>query len=244
MIERATLGAHDVSFQYNRAFQLGPLSLELIPGTVTALLGPNGAGKTTLMRLFAGFLKPDSGTVRIDGQPVSMDRLRRVVAFAPTEPGFPTAASILDLLRLRAGSLKCSWENAANSLNRVLARPLSANPASLSRGQRLQLTMALTLMGQPRIVIADEPWSGLDPVAQETMHARLGEQVSHAAVLVSSHDLHQLPLVANRFVFLHRGRIQLVGTLVELAQLVECDSKDATGVLRAAWEFAEKESAE
>lgn len=228
----ATLRAEGLAFHYRRGFHLGPVTLEVPVGEVVALIGPNGAGKTTLLRLLAGLLHPRQGKVLLSGLPATRRRLQQVVAFAPTDPAFPARVTVGELLRFRAHHLGVPWEPAAQALEETLGRPLTVYPHRLSRGQRLQVVLALTLLGSPAAILADEPWAGLDPLAQDAVLERLARERQQAAVLVSSHDLGHLAQVAQRFAFLHEGQLRFCGTLEEVAEAVGGRAEPAEALKR------------
>ncbi len=221
-----TLAAEGVSYAYGRRFRLGPVSFSLAPGELVALIGPNGAGKTTLLRVLAGLLFASEGRISWDGKAAPARLLRRTVALTPTEPAFPTRSTVGELLRLRARHLGCPWAPAAEKLQAALGCPLDAPPHRLSRGQRLQVALALALLGDPPVILADEPWSGLDPLALELLRQRSAA----AAVLVSSHDLHNLATVAHRFVVLHEGTVRFAGSLADILEAT--GETDGTGALK------------
>lgn len=214
-----TLAAKGVTFSYRKGFHLGPVDLDLDPGRVVALVGKNGAGKTTLLRLLAGLLPPRQGQMQLAGNDASQTRLRQEVALAPTEPAFPPRATVLDLLRLRCHHQGVDEKKSAKELEVSLGRPLSTFPYRLSRGQRMQLALHLAFLGDPPVMLADEPWSGLDPLAQDGTLKLLAKRGERAAVLISSHDLGNLAEVAHEFVFLHGGTVRFRGTLAEAAEI-------------------------
>lgn len=214
-----TLAAKGVTFSYRKGFQLGPIELDLAPGRIVALVGKNGAGKTTLLRLLAGLLPPRQGQVQLAGNSASQTRLRQEVALAPTEPAFPPRAKVQDLLRLRCHHLGVDEKESARELEVLLGRALSTFPSRLSRGQRLQVALHLAFLGDPPVVLADEPWSGLDPLAQDETLKLLAERGKRAAVLISSHDLGNLAEVAHEFVFLHGGTVRFRGPLAAAAEI-------------------------
>ncbi len=224
-------------FRYPGGWGLGPLDLELPSGCVTALVGPNGAGKTTLMRTLAGLLVPDSGTIALNGCRVA-DRwsLARRVVFTASEPAFPRGSRVDDLATLRA-HLRGFREEARKALlerlSERLGRPLDVDPHTLSRGQRLTLTLELAFAGLPRFVLLDEPWAGLDPLAVDRLFAQMRRLAEEGvAVLISSHDLFALPSVADRFLFLVGGCIRAAGTLEELRGDGPCPGLGGPDVLR------------
>ncbi len=231
------LEASDIRFRYPGGWQLGPVDLAVRRGEVTALVGPNGAGKTTVMRILAGLIVPDSGLLRLDGDPVTDRwRLARRVALTASEPAFPRGCRVRELARLRLHSLRLDGAEAEAFLRDLasrVGRPLTTRPHALSRGQRLTLALELALAGKPEVVVSDEPWAGLDPLAAERLLERLEALAARGAmVMVSSHDLLALPLVARRFVFLVGGRVRAAGTLEELRSLSPCPDGEPPEVLR------------
>jgi ABC-2 type transport system ATP-binding protein len=235
------LSAQGLTFAFRRGFALGPLEICLRKGEVIALLGPNGAGKTTLLRLLAGLLQPRDGGIFLNGSAARAAQLRRWVAYAPTEPAFPPQATVSELLRLRARTLQVPWEEAEQRLAAILQRPLHIFPTRLSRGQRLQVALTAALLGDPPVILVDEPWAGLDPLARQKVIESLAQLGREAAVLISSHDLHLLPAVAQRFVFIHRGKIQAQGSAAQLATRVGREGQAIAEVLLAVWqEMVEK----
>jgi len=233
----AGIAARGICFRHAGGWSLGPVDMVAPAGTVTALIGPNGAGKTTLLRVLAGLLRPAAGEVMLDGSgEVDRERLARQVAFAPTEPAFPDGTTAADLLHLRGNLCRCDraeLEATKERLRALLGQPLTVRPSRLSRGQRLHLALGLTLLGGPRFIVADEPWSGLDPMAMEEVLSTLGERArAGAAVVVSSHDLYQLPLIATRYLFLVGGRVQVAGNLDELRNLAASPSDEPAAVLK------------
>lgn len=213
MLRKAT----DLQFRYGQGFRLGPLDAELVPGAVTALIGPNGAGKTTLMRLFAGFLLPTGGQLCAgDGQNLTRWQLLREVAYIPADPVFPLGATVLALARWAARQAGWSGDSLGRFLHKLastLQRPLGLVPGALSRGQRVLLAFELAMARPKPVIVADEPWASLDPMARlriiQALHecARAGR-----TVLVSSHDLFAIPTIADRYVFLANGHVRWQGS--------------------------------
>jgi len=234
---RQAIEARGVTFRYPNGWTLGPVDLVAPRAMVTALIGPNGAGKTTLLRILGGLVRPFSGACLLDGKEVA-DRweLARRVALAPTEPAFPTSTTVADVLKLRADTVhvpKAEVTAAERQLEHRLGCSLCRRPSTLSRGQRLQCSITLALLGSPEFVLADEPWSGLDPLAMDEVLGRLKEvSRAGASVVVSSHDLHQLPVIADRFVVLVGGRVRAAGSLEEIQPLVGGSLTDPTLILK------------
>ena len=190
------------------------------PGTVTGFLGPNGAGKSTTMRALVGLTIPTSGSALIDGKPYS----------AMGNPGLRVGV-LLDASAQHAGrtgreTLMLSARVLGVPLSRVdelLERVQLAGPASkklvgnYSLGMRQRLGIAHALLGDPGILILDEPANGLDPEGIRWMRGLLRDFAdAGGVVLLSSHLLSEVEAIADRLVFVSRGQIQLDGTKEEL----------------------------
>ncbi len=190
------------------------------PGTVTGFLGPNGAGKSTTMRALVGLTIPTSGTALIDGKPYS----------AMGNPGLRVGV-LLDASAQHAGrtgreTLMLSARVLGVPLSRVdelLERVQLAGPASKKRvgdyslGMRQRLGIAHALLGDPGILILDEPANGLDPEGIRWMRGLLRDFAdAGGVVLLSSHLLSEVEAIADRLVIVSRGQVQLNGTKEEL----------------------------
>ena len=217
----APIEIRGLRFRYRGGFSLAIDDLVLQPGQVTALVGPNGAGKTTLLRLLAGLLAPAEGTLVSGGRPLAdLVRSGRLLLFLDT---FPPASSLhplrwMDLL----GSLRgrrpgrdeaLAWleEHGAGDVAR---RPFS----KMSSGQRRRAILAVLAWGDPAVVLLDEPLVNLDPRAVAEWRERIARLAAGGrVVLVSSHILSELELVASTYVFMESGRITGTRTREELA---------------------------
>jgi ABC-2 type transport system ATP-binding protein len=214
-----------VSQRFRSTTALDDVSLRLQPG-VTGLLGPNGAGKTTLLRVGATVLAPDSGQVRLLGHDIAplsaRTEVRRRLGYLPQELGFPrgfTAFGFVDYMAV----LK-EWDDkparhaeVRRVLNEVgLGDVTTKKIRRLSGGMRRRLGMAQALLGNPELLILDEPTTGLDPEQRANLRAILSGLGQRATILVSTHQTEDVAALCDRVVVMDAGRIMFDGPVVEL----------------------------
>lgn len=197
------------------------VNLHIQKGTVYGFLGPNGAGKSTTMKMFLGLTKPTGGTFSIDGKTYPHDRmeiLREIGSFieSPAFYGNLTGEENLDIVRTVLGLPKSAVADALELVGLTEHRRRLAKKYSLGMKQRLGLAGAL--IGRPPILILDEPTNGLDPVGIHeirTLIRSLPRQFD-CTVLVSSHLLSEVELMADHVGILNHGRLLFEGTLDDL----------------------------
>jgi len=194
-------------------FQLGPLDLDLEPGTVLALVGPNGAGKTTTLNCMAGLIVPDEGGTEVYGSPVHPTRteFRRDVGYVGEENGFFQGWNARRNLDFMA-KLMPGWSNdRARRLSERFGLPLDKPVNKLSRGNRTKLALVAALAHGPRLLLLDEPTSGLDPVVRAEVLDVLWEITEDGdhAVLYSTHVLSDINRLADELIFLRDGQLVL-----------------------------------
>ena len=212
-----TVRVSHVTRRYGSVAVLDDVSFDLSPG-ITALLGPNGAGKTTLLGLLSTASRADAGEItvlgrRADGPLAERTEIRRRLGFLPQEVRFPagmTAFGFLDYIAV----LK-EWDNTAarhGEVRRVLGvvglddRP-TIKVRKLSGGQRRRLAFAQALIGDPDLLILDEPTTGLDPEQRATFRATLSERARHGTVLLATHQTEDVAAVCDRVIVLVGGRV-------------------------------------
>ncbi|MBK5255083.1 MAG: ABC transporter ATP-binding protein [Vicinamibacteria bacterium] len=198
------------------------LSFQVNPGDVLGLVGPNGAGKTTTLRCLGGILPPNSGSIRLAG----FDLLRESVqakqnlAFMPDEPRLFEYLTVADHLALSARlyQVEDADMKARGLLDELeLAGKERSFPSELSRGMKQKLVIACGLLHHPKVLIFDEPLTGIDPGGirrmKQTIVRRAGEG---ASVILSSHLLHLVEEICDRVLILSQGRMVMIGTLEEV----------------------------
>jgi ABC-type multidrug transport system ATPase subunit len=216
--DSAAIMAAGLSKQYGRQRGVSDISLTVSSGEICGLLGPNGAGKTTTIRMLLGLSHPDRGQATLLSQPVSLGAavLERVGAVIDG-PGLVPHLSGLRNLKLLWGASGRRWPPSGLEAALELAglgAALDRRVRSYSTGMRQRLMLAQALMGDPEVLILDEPANGLDPVEVRALRERLRElAAAGTAVLLSSHLLAEVELLATHVVVLADGRLVRTGPL-------------------------------
>jgi ABC-2 type transport system ATP-binding protein len=212
--EGATVVLGEASVWFGPKVALTEVSCSFGPG-VTGLLGPNGAGKTTMMRAICGMLPLNLGTVRVGGlDPRTQRAAQRALALVPEEDASPGIVSARQLVRY-AAALHGVRDRAApeRALAAVdLVDVADRKVGGFSKGMRQRARVAAALVGEPSILVLDEPLNGADPVQRVALielFQRLGEE--GRTVIVSSHVLHEVERLARRQIVLVRGRLAAAG---------------------------------
>ena len=196
------------------------LSLQIRPGSVTAFLGPNGAGKTTTMRMILGLVRPAAGTALIGGrQYADLVSPRRTVGAVLGPDGFHPGRSGRHHLRVIALAAGIPQSRIDEVLDLVeLSDAARRRVGTYSLGMRQRLGLAAALLGDPAVLIADEPANGLDPEGIAWLRRFLRSTADDGrTVLVSSHLLAEVARTADRIVVISEGRLRFDGGLSDLA---------------------------
>jgi ABC-2 type transport system ATP-binding protein len=211
----------DLSRRYGDTVALDGLSLEAREGQLLGFVGPNGAGKTTAMRIALGVLEPDAGEVRFEGRTVHRD-VQRQFGYMPEERGLYPKMRVDRQLRYLAELHDRSPADAAAAVDRWterlgLAEYRERSVEELSLGNQQRVQLAAALVHEPRVLILDEPFSGLDPIGTEVMSEVLRERASRgAAVIFSSHQLDLVERLCDDVAIVNRGRIVAAGAVEKL----------------------------
>lgn len=195
---------------------LTDVSFDVLPGRLTGFVGGNGAGKTTTMRIVLGVLAADGGTVTLGGSPVGVADRRRF-GYMPEERGLYPKMKVLEqivyLARLHGYSRAAATDAATALLERLgLGERLSDNVETLSLGNQQRAQIAAALVHDPDVLILDEPFSGLDPIAVDVVAGVLQERAAAGtAVLFSSHQLDLVERMCDDLVIIAGGQIRAAG---------------------------------
>jgi len=197
------------------------VSFAVEPGTVTAFLGPNGAGKTTTLRMLLGLVRPDEGTATIDGRPyAALEHPLRVVGAALESSSVHPGRTARDHLRVQCVAAGIPETQADAALALVgLEDAAGRRTGQFSTGMRQRLGLAGAVLGDPQVLVLDEPANGLDPEGIVWLRGFLRHLASLGrTVLVSSHVLAEVQHTADDVVILARGRLVRSGPLAELVE--------------------------
>jgi ABC-2 type transport system ATP-binding protein len=226
----STLAVSGLHKQFGNTRALQGISFASGAG-ITGLLGPNGAGKTTLLRILATVLAPDAGRVEIFGRDPARNaertQIRRRLGYMPQEPGFHrsfTAFEFVDyiaILKEMTSRIERHGE-VTRVLDLVGLTDVGGKKIrALSGGMRRRLALAQALLGDPALLILDEPTAGLDPEQRLRFRERISELAEHRIVLLSTHQTEDVAALCNRIVVMNRGQSVFEGAprdLVETAR--------------------------
>ena len=214
-----------ISKRYRGTTALDGVDLTFRPG-ITGLLGPNGAGKTTLLRIIATVLAPDEGGVHLLGRspdtPETLAEVRRQLGYLPQEMGFPrgfTAFAFVDYMAVLKEWTERSSRH--DEVRRVLGLVDLADVATkrvraLSGGQRRRVALAQALLGDPALLLLDEPTTGVDPQQRVSLRQVLSQAGERSTVLLSTHQTEDVAALCDRVVVLDQGSIRFDGAVTDL----------------------------
>ena len=223
----ATLRTFDLTKTYGGRTVVRGVNIEVRSGEVVGLLGPNGAGKTTTFYMTVGLTSPDSGRVELDGHDVTADamyiRARKGIGYLPQEPSIfrgltveQNILAILETMPLDAAARRTRLRELLAELNLT---PLAQSPAhTLSGGERRRAEITRALVVQPKFVLLDEPFAGIDPIAVTDIQKIIFHLRSRGiGVLITDHNVRETLRITDRAYIVHGGIIFKSGTPASLA---------------------------
>ncbi len=209
-------------FPQRQRVAVDDVSINVPAGAIHGLLGPNGAGKTTTLKMLLGLVRPDAGTFRVLGVDSRSRAGRGSLGFLPEQPYFPPQLTAAQAMRLYARLSGVPEREIKPRTDELLARVgLEGNQRTLlsafSRGMLQRLGIAQAIVGRPKVVVLDEPASGLDPLGQrDVRNLMITLRDEGATVLLSSHQLSEVEAVCDRVSIMSRGRVAAEGPIQEL----------------------------
>ncbi len=204
---------------YDTVLAVQNLSFRVEAGEVFGLVGPNGAGKTTTLRAAAGIIAPTAGQLLVAGHDIVKDprRAKRSLAYVPDDPRLFDSLTVWEHLRFMGAAYGVpDWESRGESLLRTfeLLEKRSALVQELSRGMRQKLALCCAYVHSPRLVLLDEPMTGLDPVGIRTLRRSIRERAQEGAgFVVSSHLLALVDDLCTHLLIMNKGRCVFAGTV-------------------------------
>ena len=222
----AVVEARELGRWYGEVVGLGDLTVSIEPG-ITGLVGPNGAGKSTFMKLMVGELRPHRGSITVLGhRPFGSRPLYRRLGFCPQQDALyehqTGRAFVRDIMRLAGFGRREADQRARAAMERVgLADAMDRKVSDYSKGMRQRTRLAQAVAHDPEIVVADEPLTGLDPIARrQTLELFRGLANDGKSVILSSHVLHEVESLTDTMVLIHRGRLLAQGSVREVRRLI------------------------
>lgn len=203
---------------YGQHLAVDDISFEITEGHVYGFLGPNGAGKSTTMNIMTGCLSATSGTVRIDGHDIfeEPDEAKRCIGYLPEHPPLYMNESPAEYLRFVGEAKGLRGEELYRQVEEVIGKTGIAGVrnrriAALSKGYKQRVGIAQALLGNPKVIILDEPTVGLDPIQIIEIRDLIKELGKSHTVIFSSHILSEVQAICDRIVMIARGRLVALG---------------------------------
>ncbi len=205
--------------RYRHQEALHDLTLEVPPGSVFALVGPNGAGKSTAIKIIMNLIRPSAGRAEVfgvDSTRLGAPQLAQIGYVSENQklPEWMRLGYFLDYCR----AFYPSWDPVlAAELIRNFELPLDRRLSALSRGMKVKAALAVSLAYRPRLIVLDEPFSGLDLLVREQVIRSIVDSTPEATVLLASHDLSEIESFATHVAYLNEGRLEFVEEMEALA---------------------------
>ncbi|MDO4174827.1 MAG: ATP-binding cassette domain-containing protein [Eubacteriales bacterium] len=213
--------------RYGSAYAVSDLSFSVKEGEIIGFLGPNGAGKSTTMNMLTGCLRPTAGTIRLGGYDIDTDadRARKMIGYLPENPPLYPDMTVDEYLGFVYQLKKCKLPQETHleqvctmsGLTDVRGRIIR----NLSKGYRQRVGLAQALIGDPKVLILDEPTVGLDPKQIIEIRETIRSLGQKHTIILSSHILPEVQAVCDRIIVIHHGKIVADGTSAELTQQLE-----------------------
>jgi ABC-2 type transport system ATP-binding protein len=211
----------NVSKTYQGVKAVDNLSMEIPQGVVFGLLGPNGAGKTTTIRMILNIIIPDSGAIRFQGGR-NAAQMRTKIAYLPEERGLYQKSKVWDVLVFFGGLKGVKEPDLGKKISYWLERLDIAQYAQrsvfeLSKGNQQKVQFAATVLNEPKLLILDEPFTGLDPINQRMLKEIIKElQQNGCSIILSTHQMEQVEQLCSHISLLNLGKLILHGPLADI----------------------------
>lgn len=215
----SALEINNLCKSYGSKKALTQLTVSFPEGQISGLLGPNGAGKSTLLKVLIGLVKPESGTIRVLGQQPNW-KLNAEIAYLPDRAKWYKFHTIEQALSYAFKILPGFDLQRAHQMAKIMDLELNAKVSTLSKGQEARLYVILCLARKVKLVLLDEPFSGIDLVSRERIIQSIIDSMldNQQTILISTHEIHEAESLFDHVVFLDQGRLILEGNAEALRQ--------------------------
>lgn len=218
----------NVTKAFGEVVAVSDASFSIEKGLITGFLGPNGAGKSTAIKMILGLLQPNKGNVQLFGKnPFNKSILKQLVGYVPEKEVFPKWMKARDYLNL-LGQFHLPKEEAARRADQVLkeiglSEVANKRIAQFSKGMKQRIKIGQALIHKPALVIADEPFNGLDPVVRRSMFELFKnyKREFNTTFFISSHILFEMEKVAEKVILLYKGRTIAQGSPIRIREMIE-----------------------
>ncbi len=222
----------NVTKKYGKFLAVDNISFEIQDGEIIGLLGPNGAGKSTTMNMITGFIEPTEGTIVIDGYDMSKKpkKAKREIGYMPEGVPLYTDMTVKEFVTFMAEIKKVDKKQRKEKVQKIIEqtglkdveKKLTRN---LSRGYKQRVSMAGALVGEPKILILDEPTVGLDPKQITEIRSLIKELGKTHTVILSSHILSEVSQICNKVIIINKGKIVAIDTPENLENKVSSQNR-------------------
>ncbi|MAC46893.1 MAG: multidrug ABC transporter ATP-binding protein [Oceanospirillum sp.] len=236
------LEVKQLSCRFGAVQAVHQVSFNIGKGEIVGLLGHNGAGKTTLMKMICGYTEPDQGCVLLDQQDLNTQRalVQRKIGYLPENlPVYPEM-QVVDYLDYAAELKGLTGPEKQQAIQQAvtatdLADRLLTPIANLSRGYKQRVGVAQAILGQPELLILDEPTNGLDPEQTQLMRQLIRQIAQHATVILSTHIMQEVEALCSRVLIINQGRLAMDADLPHLYQsaFIQVDTNSPETVINS-----------
>ncbi|WP_159947055.1 gliding motility-associated ABC transporter ATP-binding subunit GldA [Polaribacter septentrionalilitoris] len=210
-----------VTKNYQAQKALNNVSFEAKDGQIIGFLGPNGAGKSTMMKILTGFIKPNKGKVLVDDIDVLQNPIKaqEIIGYLPEHNPLYTEMYVREYLQFQASIYKVDKSRIETCINKVgLTSEAHKKINQLSKGYQQRVGLAATILHDPKILILDEPTTGLDPNQLVEIRSLIKELGKDKTVLFSTHIMQEVEAVCDRVIIIKKGELVIDKTLIDLQQ--------------------------
>ena len=209
----------NITKKYGNFTAVDGISFEIDEGEIVGFLGPNGAGKSTTMNMITGFIEPSEGRIIVDGYDISKKpkKAKKQIGYMPEGVPLYSDLTVREFVSYMADLKGCDKKQKKEEIEKVLAETgltevQNKLTKNLSRGYKQRISMAGALIGNPKVIILDEPTVGLDPKQVTEIRALIKELGKSHTVILSSHILSEVSQICNRVIIINKGKIVAIDT--------------------------------